>query len=33
LFTWAYLFELGEEHDRKWADYLQALAERGLTRE
>ena len=33
LFTWPYLLELGEEHEAKWAAYLNALAEKGLTRE
>jgi DUF971 family protein len=33
LFTWAYLLELGKEHEKKWAAYLNALAEKGLTRE
>lgn len=32
IYTWTYLFELGREHDRRWASYLKALAERGLTR-
>jgi DUF971 family protein len=26
IFTWAYLRELGREHDRRWASYLQRLA-------
>jgi DUF971 family protein len=33
LFTWTYLRELGEQHEKKWAAYVRALAERGLTRE
>ena len=33
LFTWAYLLELGNSHETKWAAYLNALAEKGLTRE
>ena len=32
IFSWDYLHELGEHQDRKWADYLAALAARGLTR-
>ena len=32
IFSWDYLFELGETHPRKWADYLAALAARGLSR-
>ncbi len=32
IFSWDYLFELGAGHERKWADYLAALAARGLSR-
>ena len=32
LFTWAYLLELGREHETKWAAYVHALIDRGLTR-
>lgn len=32
LYTWAYLRELAEGHERRWADYLAALAVRGLSR-
>ncbi|MCW6510544.1 DUF971 domain-containing protein [Lichenifustis flavocetrariae] len=32
LFTWTYLFELGQEHDQRWQTYLAALAARGLGR-
>ena len=32
LFTWAYLLELGQEHEKKWAAYVHALMDRGLTR-
>jgi len=32
LYTWAYLLELGKEHERKWAAYVHALMDRGLTR-
>jgi DUF971 family protein len=33
IFSWAYLRELGEEKDRRWADYLKGLAAQGLSRE
>ena len=33
LYTWAYLLELGKAHETKWAAYLRALEEKGLTRE
>jgi DUF971 family protein len=33
LYTWDYLYELGEDHATRWAAYLAALAEKGLTRE
>ena len=33
LYTWAYLLELGQAYETKWAAYLSALAEKGLTRE
>jgi DUF971 family protein len=33
IFSWAYLRELGEEQDRRWAAYLEALAARGLSRD
>jgi DUF971 family protein len=32
LFTWTYLYELGQLHDRKWADYLRNLKMRALSR-
>ncbi len=32
LFTWAYLYELCAEHDRKWARYLERLAQAGKPR-
>jgi DUF971 family protein len=32
LYTWAYLLELGREHEKKWAAYIHALMDRGLTR-
>lgn len=33
IYSWDYLYQLGIEHDRRWNDYLAALAERGLSRE
>jgi DUF971 family protein len=33
IFSWAYLRELGEEKDKRWADYLKGLAAQGLSRE
>jgi DUF971 family protein len=33
LFTWAYLRELGSEHEEKWPTYLEGLAAKGLKRE
>jgi DUF971 family protein len=33
IFSWRYLYELGEKKDELWANYLSALAERGLSRE
>ncbi|MQA66017.1 MAG: DUF971 domain-containing protein [Alphaproteobacteria bacterium] len=33
IFSWAYLRELGEEKDKRWADYLRGLEAQGLGRE
>ena len=33
IFSWDYLAELGREHPRKWQDYLDELASKGLSRE
>jgi DUF971 family protein len=33
IFTWEYLRRLGEEQESRWAEYLAALATRGLSRE
>lgn len=33
IFTWTYLATLGRERDRRWAAYLQALEQRGLSRD
>ena len=32
LYSWDYLHELGRDHDRKWAAYLQALKAKRLER-
>ena len=33
IYTWDFLYELGESRDRVWAAYLDALAAAGLSRE
>jgi DUF971 family protein len=33
IFSWSYLYELGERQDALWKAYLTALAERGLSRD
>jgi DUF971 family protein len=33
IFSWRYLYEIGEKKDELWTRYLAALAERGLSRE
>jgi DUF971 family protein len=33
IYSWRYLYELGQKLDETWARYLAALAERGLSRE
>lgn len=33
LYSWDYLYELGENQDAKWEQYLAELAEKGLSRE
>jgi DUF971 family protein len=33
IFSWRYLYEIGEKKDELWTKYLAALAERGLSRE
>jgi DUF971 family protein len=33
IYSWQTLLELGREHDDRWATYLEALAERGLSRD
>jgi len=32
IFTWTFLYSLGEQADANWADYLQRLADAGHTR-
>lgn len=33
IYSWSYLYELGERQEELWAAYLAELAERGLSRE
>ena len=33
IYTWEYLRRLGDEQESRWAEYLAALATRGLSRE
>ncbi len=33
IYSWDYFYQLGVEYDRRWRDYLAALAQRGLSRE
>jgi DUF971 family protein len=33
IYSWRYLYNLGREKDRLWRDYLDALAEHGLSRD
>jgi len=33
IFSWNYLYQLGVEYDKRWREYLAALAEKGLSRE
>ncbi len=33
IFTWVYLAQLGREKDRRWSEYLEELAQKGLDRE
>ena len=32
IYSWNYLYQLGVEHDRRWREYLAALAASGATR-
>ena len=33
IFSWDYLYELGTEQDARWAAYIAALADKGLSRD
>ena len=33
IFSWDYLYQLGVEQPKRWRDYLQALKDKGLSRE
>lgn len=33
IYSWQYLREIGENHDRIWAEYLARLEEKGLSRD
>ena len=33
IYSWDLLAELGREHAQRWQDYLDALAEKGLSRD
>ena len=33
IYSWAYLYELGVEHEKRWRAYLEGLAANGLRRE
>jgi DUF971 family protein len=33
MYSWRYLYHLGRNQDRLWADYLKALEQRGLSRD
>jgi len=33
IFTWDYLYELGQHRDARWQEYLNALVTKGLSRE
>jgi DUF971 family protein len=33
IYSWAYLYTLGMEHDKRWRDYLAALSRAGLSRD
>jgi DUF971 family protein len=33
IYSWAYLYQLGVEHGKRWRDYLDGLAANGLSRE
>ena len=33
IYSWDYLYRLGDEYDKRWRDYLAAVTARGLSRE
>jgi DUF971 family protein len=33
IYSWSYLYQLGAEYERRWSEYLGALAANGLSRE
>jgi DUF971 family protein len=33
IYSWRYLHELGVEHEKRWRDYVAAMAKAGLSRE
>jgi DUF971 family protein len=33
IYSWSYLYQLGVEREKRWRDYLDALAANGLSRE
>jgi len=33
IYSWAYLYELGVEHEKRWRAYIEGLAADGLSRE
>ena len=33
IYSWAYLYQLGVEHEKRWRAYLDSLAANGLSRE
>ena len=33
IYSWNYLYQLGAEHEKRWREYLDALAANGLSRE
>jgi DUF971 family protein len=33
IYSWNYLYQLGVEHEKRWREYLDALAASGLSRE
>ncbi|MBV8165386.1 MAG: DUF971 domain-containing protein [Alphaproteobacteria bacterium] len=33
IYSWQYLYELGQEHDQRWTTYLAELDKRGMSRD